>query len=181
MDILNELNNDELKNFFSDMEEKDKLTFIKIGFSVYENDKFFYQGGITAFIESIWDMSNKELVFLMRNYFNGKKEKPNSYGLNDVVEFFANFIENDYLNAFSIWYDIDFKTIYTANFKKGNFDGIFSTLPREDKKKLVYEIYGNVEVEDDETADELFNMCWEEVKTDKKKTVLKKFIEDLTY
>ena len=181
MDILNELSNEELRNFFSTMKEKDKSTFIKIGFSVYENDNFFYQGGITAFIESIWDMSNKELVSLMRNYFNGKKEKPSSYGLDDAVEFFAHFIENDYLNAFSIWYDIDFKTIYTANFKKGNFDGIFSTLPKDDKLKLISEIYGSIEIMDEETMDELFNVCWEEAKTDKKKTVLQKFIEDLTY
>jgi len=181
MDILNELSNYELGRYFSNLKKVDKTTYVKIGFSTYENDHFCYSGGISAFIESIWDMSNKELIDLMKDYFEERQEKPKRYTIDDAVEFFSDVIENDLLNAFSVWYDIDFKTIYTANFKYGNFDGIFSTLPIEDKVKLLSSIYTDFKITNETASDELLDMCWENVKVDDKKKVLKMFIENITY
>ena len=186
MEIFNELSNEGLKKYFTALKISRPLEFVKIGMSVYANENLFYGrygNTIDSFIDQISGMNENEILKAIDKLINPDGSLENGVeNIDEAVLFFEEYITDDYLNAYSIWFNVEFSKIYKKNFAYGNYDGIYETLLKNDKVKILSSVSDKIKEEDHTIyTEEFLDNIWCELSPENKKKSLKTFISEINY
>lgn len=148
-----------LTNFFNDLKKEETYDYIRLGFTVYEDINWLFNGDIDKHTENfkfkVAGVKDNELIKFLDEYINQDVERIEGFCLDVALKYTDEYIKDNLFTAYYMYAEYDFDMFLDANLSAKNYFGIFDIMcSKKEKVEILSKIDSSYDVNNYEIYDE---------------------------